>query len=82
MKMMDLLKHFPPSAAPLTPITFLERAATAYSDCPSIVYNTTTFTWEETHQRCVRAASSIASLGIKRGDVVSVLSPNVPAMHV
>uniref|UniRef100_A0A7C9DJG2 4-coumarate--CoA ligase n=2 Tax=Opuntia streptacantha TaxID=393608 RepID=A0A7C9DJG2_OPUST len=82
MKMMDLLKPFPPSSTPLTPITFLERAATAYSDCPSIVYNTTTTsTWEETHRRCIQAASSIASLGIKRGDVVSVLSPNVPAMY-
>ncbi|KAJ8442185.1 hypothetical protein Cgig2_005125 [Carnegiea gigantea] len=78
---MDLLKHFRPNSPPLTPITFLERAATAYSDCPSIVYNTTSSTWENTHRRCVQVASSIASLGIKRGDVVSVLSPNVPAMY-
>ncbi|KAL2531180.1 putative acyl-activating enzyme 6 [Abeliophyllum distichum] len=68
------------NSCPLTPLGFLERAATVYGDCPSIVYNNTSYTWSETHTRCLRLASSIASLGIKRGDVVSVVAPNVPAM--
>ena len=33
------------------------------------------------HRRCLRLASSIASIGIKKGDVVSVLAPNVPQMY-
>ncbi|XP_015893528.3 2-methylpropanoate--CoA ligase CCL4 [Ziziphus jujuba] len=78
---MEDLKPTPPNSSPLTPIGFLERAATVYGDCPSIVYNTTTYTWSQTHLRCLRVASSIQSLGIKKGHVVSVLAPNIPAMY-
>ncbi|XP_062150439.1 2-methylpropanoate--CoA ligase CCL4-like [Alnus glutinosa] len=78
---MEELKPRPANSSPLTPLGFLERAATVYGDCPSIVYNTTTYTWSQTHRRCLQVASSIASLGIKRGDVVSVMAPNVPAMY-
>ncbi|CAA0813426.1 Probable acyl-activating enzyme 5- peroxisomal [Striga hermonthica] len=70
----------PPNLCPLTPIDFLERAALVYGDCPSIVYHDTIRTWSETQARCHRLASSISSLGIERGNVVSVLAPNVPAM--
>lgn len=77
---------FSPNSVPLTPINFLERAATVYSDCPALVYTTnnnrvTSYTWDQTHHRCVMTASSIKSLGIKQGDVVSVLAPNIPAMY-
>ncbi|GAB4836139.1 2-methylpropanoate--CoA ligase ccl4 [Ancistrocladus abbreviatus] len=80
---MGVLKLWPANSSPLTPLTFLERAATAYADCPSLVsYNTTTnYTWSQTHHRCLQAASAISSLGIKPGDVVSVVAPNVPAMY-
>ncbi|GER34783.1 2-succinylbenzoate--CoA ligase [Striga asiatica] len=70
----------PPNMCPLTPIDFLERAALVYGDCPSIVYHDTIHTWSETRARCLRLASSISSLGIARGNVVSVLAPNLPAM--
>ncbi|KAK3230540.1 hypothetical protein Dsin_002421 [Dipteronia sinensis] len=78
---MELL--FPNSAnsSPLTTLGFLERAASAYTDCPSIVYNNTTYTWSETHRRCLRLASSLSSVGIERGHVVSVVAPNVPSMY-
>ncbi|KAK9290777.1 hypothetical protein L1049_008955 [Liquidambar formosana] len=78
---MDQLKPRPANSTPLTPLGFLERAATVYGDCPSIVYNTTTYTWSQTHRRCLQLASSLVSHGIKRGHVVSVLAPNVPAMY-
>ncbi|XP_059451492.1 2-methylpropanoate--CoA ligase CCL4-like [Corylus avellana] len=78
---MEELKPRPANSSPLTPLGFLERAATVYGDCPSTVYNNTTFTWSQTHRRCLQVASSIASLGIKRGHVVSVVAPNVPAMY-
>ncbi|CAI9110355.1 OLC1v1010363C1 [Oldenlandia corymbosa var. corymbosa] len=78
---MNQLKPGPANSTPLTPIGFLGRAATIYGDCPSVVYNSRTYTWSETHERCLRVASSLVSLGIKRGQVVSVASPNVPAMY-
>ncbi|KAL6513841.1 2-methylpropanoate--CoA ligase ccl4 [Orobanche hederae] len=78
---MDGLKPSSPNSSPLTPLGFLERAATVYSDCTSIIYNSTTYTWSENYRRCLKLASSISSLGIKRRDVVSVVAPNIPAMY-
>lgn len=78
---MDQLKLSPANSCPLTPLNFLERTATIYGDCTSVVYNNTAYTWSETHLRCLRLASAIVSLGIKRGEVVSVLAPNIPAMY-
>ncbi|CAI9110371.1 OLC1v1010380C1 [Oldenlandia corymbosa var. corymbosa] len=70
-----------PNSCPLTPVGFLERAAVVYGDCSSIVYNETTYKWSETYTRCLKLASAISSLGIKKGDVVSVVAPNIPAMY-
>ncbi|XP_047336739.1 2-methylpropanoate--CoA ligase CCL4-like [Impatiens glandulifera] len=78
---MDQLKPGPNNSSPLTPLGFLERAATVYGDCTSIIYNSVTYNWSETHRRCLQLASSIQSLGIRRSDVVSVLAPNIPAMY-
>uniref|UniRef100_A0A6N2ML44 AMP-dependent synthetase/ligase domain-containing protein n=1 Tax=Salix viminalis TaxID=40686 RepID=A0A6N2ML44_SALVM len=78
---MEELMPMPPSSCPLTPLGFLERAATVYGDCPSIIYNNTTYTWSQTHRRCLKVASSLSSNGIRPGHVVSVVAPNVPAMY-
>ncbi|KAK9074803.1 hypothetical protein SSX86_003122 [Deinandra increscens subsp. villosa] len=66
---------------PLSPISFLERAADVYRDRTSVIYGSEKFTWEETHSRCVKMASALTQLGISRGDVVATLAPNVPAMQ-
>ncbi|KAH0888338.1 hypothetical protein HID58_050767, partial [Brassica napus] len=79
---MEEMKPCTANSPPLTPLSFLERAATVYGDCTSIVYGANTvYTWRETNLRCLRVASSLSSLGIGRSDVVSVLSPNTPAMY-
>ncbi|CAN6269745.1 unnamed protein product [Urochloa humidicola] len=78
---MDRLGANPANSCPLTPLGFLERAATVFGDCPSVVYHDTVFTWSQTYRRCLRLASALVSLGISRGDIVSVLLPNVPAMY-
>ncbi|XP_010675194.2 2-methylpropanoate--CoA ligase CCL4 [Beta vulgaris subsp. vulgaris] len=78
---MDQLKPKPANSMPLTPLTLLERAAIVYGECPSIVYKAITYTWADTHRRCLQIASSLTSLGIVRGDVVSVVAPNVPAAY-
>ncbi|XP_047317228.1 2-methylpropanoate--CoA ligase CCL4-like [Impatiens glandulifera] len=78
---MDELKLAGANSCPLTPLGFLERAATVYGDCKSIIYNSITYNWSETHRRCLQLASSIQSLGIRKGDVVSVFAPNIPAMY-
>ncbi|XP_028795255.1 probable acyl-activating enzyme 1, peroxisomal [Neltuma alba] len=63
---------------PLTPITFLERAATVYADKPSVVYGDVRFAWKETHGRCLRLASALVHLGISHPDIVAALAPNIP----
>ncbi|KAI3798712.1 hypothetical protein L1987_33990 [Smallanthus sonchifolius] len=79
---MDALKK--PNGAnssPLTPLGFIERAAIVYADSPSIIYNELTYTWADTFRRCLKLASSISLLSIKKSDVVSVLAPNIPATY-
>jgi fatty-acyl-CoA synthase len=36
--------------------------------------------WRETYERCRRLASALARRGIRRGDTVAAMLPNVPAM--
>ncbi|KAF5738097.1 acyl-activating enzyme 2 isoform X1 [Tripterygium wilfordii] len=67
--------------APLSPIGFLERSAKVYRDRTSVVYGSVRYTWSETHERCLKLASSLTQLGISRGDVVATLAPNVPAIY-
>ncbi|XVF59879.1 hypothetical protein PTKIN_Ptkin07bG0311300 [Pterospermum kingtungense] len=66
---------------PLSPITFLERAAKVYRDSTSVVYGSYKYTWSQTHERCLKLASALSQLGISRGDLVGTLAPNVPAMY-
>lgn len=79
---MEEFKSHSANGVPLTPLSFLERAAIVYGDCPSVIYDNTTYTWSQTHSRCLRLASALTSvLSISTGDIVSVLAPNVPAMY-
>ena len=72
---MDKLGVNPANSSSLTPLGFLERAATVYGDCPAVVYHEAVFTWSQTYRRCLRLASALVSLGISRRDVVSTHLP-------
>ncbi len=67
--------------APLTPLTFLERAAYVYPHKPSVVHGTQRFTWQQTYERCRRLASALARRGIGKNDTVAVMAPNTPPMY-
>ncbi|KAL6226930.1 hypothetical protein ACLB2K_000889 [Fragaria x ananassa] len=56
---------------PLSPISFLERAAVVTGDKPSVVYGGVRYSWKETLQRCLNFASALVRLGVSRHDVVS-----------
>ena len=66
--------------APLTPLTFLERAAAVYPERLSVVHGEQRFTWKQTYARCRRLASALAQLGVQKNDTVSVMLPNTPPM--
>ncbi|KAG0497806.1 hypothetical protein HPP92_002497 [Vanilla planifolia] len=79
---MDRLRPNSANSTPLSPLGFLERAAIVAGDRPSVVYDGKHHTWGETHVRCLRLASALSChIRIYRGDVVSVLAPNTPAMY-
>jgi fatty-acyl-CoA synthase len=67
--------------APLTPLTFLERAAYVYPDRLSVVHGARSFTWKQTYARCRRLASALSRLGVGKNDTVSVMLPNTPPMY-
>ena len=65
---------------PLTPLTFLERAATVFPDHIAVVHGETQISYAEFYRRCRQFASVLARHGIGRGDTVSVMLANTPAM--
>src|SRR5690349_12235002 len=66
---------------PLTPITFLERAAYVHPDHVSIVHGKQRFTWRQTYARCRRLASALSRRGIGKNDTVAIMAPNTPPMY-
>lgn len=70
--MEELMMANAANGCPLTPLGFLERAATVYGDCPSVLYNDTVYTWSQTLERCLRFASALCDLGVSPGDVVGL----------
>ena len=67
--------------APLTPLTFIERAAYVYPDRLAVVHGPHRKTWRETYARCRRLASALARRGIGKNDTVAVMAPNIPAIY-
>jgi fatty-acyl-CoA synthase len=65
---------------PLTPLSFLARAADVFPDYPAVVHGTWVIGYAEFYRRARRLASALAKLGIGKNDTVSVMLPNVPAM--
>jgi fatty-acyl-CoA synthase len=64
---------------PLTPLSHLNRAADVYAGRVALVYGPLRRTYAEYRARVARLASGLAQAGIRSGDVVATLLPNVPA---
>jgi fatty-acyl-CoA synthase len=65
---------------PLTPVAFLERSAEVWPDRVAVRHGRVAFTYRELGERVRRLASALAARGVRRGDTVAVMAPNVPAM--
>ena len=74
------LDRNPGNYAPLTPLSFVERAAYVYPDAPSVVHGKRRDTWKQTYDNCRRLGSALARRGIGQGDTVAAILPNIPAM--
>ena len=66
--------------APLTPISFLPRTAAIHPDRLAVVHGELHFTYRQLQERVRRLASALAQHGVRPGDTVSAMLPNVPAM--
>ena len=64
----------------LSPLSFIERSAMVYPTRTSVVHGSRSYTWSETYTRCRRLASALVAHGVKKGDTVAVMLPNVPPM--
>ena len=65
---------------PLSPVSFVERSAEVYGDLVATVHGERTYTWREVRERSARLASALLSIGVKKGDAVSVMLSNTPEM--
>jgi fatty-acyl-CoA synthase len=74
------LDRNPANYQPLTPLQFLERAANTHPDHTAIIHGPLRRNYRDFYARARRLASALAKRGIKRGDTVSVVLANTPAM--
>ena len=74
------LPQNPANYTPLSPITFLTRTAFVHPQRTSVIHGNRHWTWDETYKRCCKLASALSKRGIGKGDTVSILAPNIPAI--
>src|SRR4051812_46071740 len=65
---------------PLSPLSFLERAADVYPQRTAVVHGDLRRTWAQVYERCRRLASALQRAGLGKGDTVAVMLPHVPGM--
>jgi fatty-acyl-CoA synthase len=74
------LDRTPANFQPLTPLTFLERAASTFPDHVAIIHGDLQRNYANFYARARQLASALTQNNILRGHTVSVLLANTPAM--
>jgi fatty-acyl-CoA synthase len=74
------LDRNPANFQPLTPLSFLARAADVFPDHTAIIHRGSRWSYRDFYARARRLASALSARGIGRGDTVSVVLANTPAM--
>ena len=64
----------------LSPISFLDRSADVYPNKPALIHGDITYTYRDFYNRVNKLAGALLKEGIKKGDRVGFLVPNIPAM--
>ncbi|TYR34560.1 acyl-CoA synthetase [Mesorhizobium microcysteis] len=76
---LDLEKN-PANHQPLTPLSYLERAAKVFPDHVAIIHGESRTSYRDFWRRSLKLASALAKKGIGKGDTVSVMLSNTPPM--
>jgi fatty-acyl-CoA synthase len=66
--------------ASLTPVSFLPRAAEIHPNRIAVIHGDRRYSYRQFYDRARQLASALSRAGIRPGDTVSVMLPNVPAM--
>lgn len=66
--------------AALSPISYLQRTAAVYPNKVAQIHQDTQYTWAQTYERCLRLASALQNLDVRKGDTVSFLCANTPPL--
>ena len=74
------LDRNPANYQPLTPLTFLERAASVFPEHTAIIHGAIRRNYDEFYRRSRQLASALSNKDVGRGDTVSVMLANTPAM--
>jgi len=74
------LDRNPANFQPLTPLTFLERAASVFPERTAIIHGTLRRSYAEFYARSRRLASALSRHGVGKNDTVAAMLPNTPAM--
>ena len=65
---------------PLSPISFLLRAARVYGPRIAVIHGERRYTYAQFLERARRLASALARAGVGKGDTVAIMAPNIPEM--
>ena len=65
---------------PLTPLHFLDRAAAVYPNHIAVIHGERRYDYAELCRRSRKLASALRGRGVERGDTVSIIAPNTPAI--
>ena len=76
----DALARRAANHVPLSPVSFLIRAALAHPDRIATVYGGVKRSWSEVRHRCRRLAAALRGLGLEAGDTVAVMAANTPEL--
>ncbi len=70
----------PVNRTELSPLLFIERAASVYGQRVGVAYGRRRLTYAELGMRARRLATALQRAGLRPGDRVAFLAPNVPAL--
>src|SRR5215468_2017496 len=74
------LDRSPANYIPLSPVSFLTRAASAFGNKTAVIDGKRRYTYRQLLDRCVRLASALVGLGVGRLDTVAIIASNIPEM--
>jgi fatty-acyl-CoA synthase len=74
------LDRTPANYVPLSPISFLVRAARVYGPRIAVIHGERHYTYAQFLERARRLAAALARAGVGKGDTVAIMAPNIPEM--